>query len=105
VLKAEAAAAAGDGSGGGGGASGSEERDRSGGGGGSSGSGGGSSGSGGGGPLPADAASTMAELQRLQAHLVALLQNEYFCDDLEPPAAAFGWGDQKLREYFESGGE
>ena len=52
-----------------------------------------------------DAASTAAELLRLQRLLVKQLQDEYFCDDVEPPAIAFGWSESKLREYFESGGE
>ena len=45
-----------------------------------------------------------AELKRLQKLLVTQLQNEYFCDDVEPPAEAFGWDDEKLKEYFENGG-
>ena len=47
----------------------------------------------------------MAELKRLQALLVSQLQGEYFCDDVEPPPLAFGWSEEKLREYFENGGD
>ena len=50
-------------------------------------------------------AETVAELQRLQQLLVSQLQSEYFCDDVEPPAEAFGWAEGRLREYFENGGE
>ena len=66
--------------------------------------GGGGGGGGGGGANPATPAATMAELKRLQKLLVSQLQNEYFCDDVEPPAEAFGWDDEKLKEYFENGG-
>lgn len=45
---------------------------------------------------------TLAETQR---SLVALLASEYYCDDLEPPQAAFGWTELQLRDYFESGGD
>ena len=60
-----------------------------------------SDGGGGGG----SASETMAELKRLQKKLVAMMQNEYFCDDVEPPTEAFGWDEAKLRDYFENGGE
>jgi len=49
-----------------------------------------------------DLLTTLAETQRA---VVAALGVQYFCDDLEPPPAAFGWGEQQLRLYFESGGE
>ena len=52
-----------------------------------------------------NAASTAAELLRLQRLLVRQLQEEYFCDDVEPPELAFGWSESKLRDYFENGGE
>ena len=48
---------------------------------------------------------TLADLKALQAKLVTLLQSEYFCDDVEPPATAFGWEEQRLRDFFENGGE
>lgn len=48
---------------------------------------------------------TIDELRALQGKLVAMLQSEYFCDDLEPPPDAFGWNEQRLRDYFESGGD
>ena len=48
---------------------------------------------------------TIAQLQSLQKKLVGMMQAEYFCDDLEPPAAAFGWQAERLRDYFENGGE
>ena len=68
------------------------------------GGGGGGGGGSGGNALPATAAETVVELQRLQKHLVTQLQNEYFCDDVEPPAEAFGWTEEKLKDFFESGG-
>lgn len=45
-----------------------------------------------------------ASLATVQRQLVLALQAEYFCDDLELPAAAFGWEEAQLRAYFESGG-
>ena len=56
------------------------------------------------GALPATAAETVAQLKKLQAHLVSQYQNEYFCDDLVPPSEAFGWSEDKLKDYFENGG-
>ena len=53
---------------------------------------------------PDGLAATVAELRRLQQVLVSQLQGEYFCDDLEPPQAAFGWSEDELRGFFESGG-
>jgi hypothetical protein len=47
----------------------------------------------------------LALLAATQRAVVATLAAEYYCDDLEPPPAAFGWGEQQLREYFESGGD
>ena len=44
------------------------------------------------------------QLRELQAKLVKALQEEYFCEDLEPPPAAFGWDADALRKYFEDGG-
>jgi acyl-coenzyme A thioesterase PaaI-like protein len=73
-------------------------------GGGGGGGGGGAGGGGGGGLNPSTPAETMSELKRLQKLLVTQLQNEYYCDDLEPPPEAFGWDDQKLTDYFENGG-
>eukprot|EP00965_Chrysotila_dentata_P117541 3883797-Pleurochrysis_carterae.AAC.1 len=52
-----------------------------------------------------DIAKKLREMQRLQSQLVAILQAEYFCDDLELPADAFGWSEGALRNFFESGGE
>lgn len=47
----------------------------------------------------------LAEARAVQAKLVKALQDEFYCDDLEPPPSAFGWPEEALREYFESGGE
>lgn len=47
----------------------------------------------------------IAELQKLQRKVVGMLQDEYFCDDVEPPPEAFGWGAERLKQYFENGGE
>lgn len=47
----------------------------------------------------------IAQLSELQSRLVAAMQAEYFCDDLVPPPAAFGWDAAALRDFFESGGE
>ena len=52
----------------------------------------------------ADVSTLTAQLLELQAQLVGALQAEYYCEDLSPPAEAFGWGEQRLRDYFESGG-
>ena len=49
-------------------------------------------------------AGTLAQLKALQTKLVVMMQGEYFCDDVEPPAEAFGWDEAKLRDYFENGG-
>ena len=46
----------------------------------------------------------MATLAEAQRAVVAALGAEYYCDDLEPPPDAFGWGEQQLRDYFETGG-
>jgi hypothetical protein len=48
---------------------------------------------------------TVEEMRALQRRLVTLMQNEYFCDDIEPPTEAFGWEEARLRDYFENGGE
>ena len=50
-------------------------------------------------------ADLLAELAALQRKLTLELQSEYFCDDLELPPTAFGWSEQEIRDYFESGGE
>ena len=65
------------------------------------GGGGGGSGAGGGG---GGVEETLKQIQALQASLVAQLQGEYFCDDVEPPPGALGWEAGRLREYFEAGG-
>jgi lysophospholipase L1-like esterase len=44
-------------------------------------------------------------LAATQKQLVKALQDEYFCDDVAPPAEAFGWSEADLRAYMESGGE
>lgn len=49
-------------------------------------------------------AATLRQMQALQQRLVTLLQGEYFCDDVEAPPEAFGWSEQRLRDYFENGG-
>ena len=46
-----------------------------------------------------------AKVKAAQQELVAALQAEYFTDDVEPPAEAFGWSEDRLREFFESGGD
>ena len=46
-----------------------------------------------------------AKLKETQAQLVKALQEECFCDDLEPPQEAFGWSEVVLRDYMESGGQ
>ena len=33
------------------------------------------------------------------------LQDEFFADDLYPPASAAGWSDEEIRAFFESGGQ
>mmetsp|Transcript_2453 Transcript_2453/g.8516 ORF Transcript_2453/g.8516 Transcript_2453/m.8516 type:complete len:425 (+) Transcript_2453:56-1330(+) len=65
------------------------------------GGGGGGNGAGGGG---GGVEETLKQIQALQASLVAQLQGEYFCDDVEPPPGALGWEAGRLREYFEAGG-
>jgi len=50
-------------------------------------------------------AELISQLSELQSRLVSALQEEYFCDDLVPPKAAFGWDADALRAFFESGGE
>ena len=39
------------------------------------------------------------QLRELQAKLVKALQEEYFCEDLEPPPAAFGWDADALQYW------
>ena len=51
-----------------------------------------------------DVGELVSRLASLQADLVAALQQEYFCDDVEPPPVAFGWNEQQLRHFFETGG-
>ena len=46
-----------------------------------------------------------AQLKQVQQALVKALQDEYFCDDVEPPVDAFGWSEAALRDFMESGGE
>ena len=50
-------------------------------------------------------AQLVEELRSVQRRLVAELQAETFCTDIEPPAEAFGWDAQALLAYFENGGE
>ena len=50
-------------------------------------------------------ADALLELAAAQRKLVALLQAEYFCDDLELPDSAFGWDERKIRAYYEAGGD
>jgi lysophospholipase L1-like esterase len=49
-------------------------------------------------------ADALLELAAAQRKLVALLQAEYYCDDLELPDSAFGWDEQRIRAYYEAGG-
>jgi lysophospholipase L1-like esterase len=44
------------------------------------------------------------DLRKIQRALVSELQAASFCDDLEPPAGAFGWTADQFIEFFESGG-
>ena len=37
------------------------------------------------------AAAALAKLKEAQLALIDALQQDYFCDDLEPPSSAFGW--------------
>ena len=46
----------------------------------------------------------VAELAGVRARLVRALQEEYFCDDLELPPTASGWGEEEMRAFYESGG-
>ena len=50
-------------------------------------------------------AALIERLRACQRELVDELRSEYYCDDVEPPPEAFGWSEQKLRDYFECGGE
>lgn len=47
----------------------------------------------------------IATLASTQQALIEALQDEYYCDDLQPPAQAFGWDEGTLRSFMESGGE
>ena len=51
-----------------------------------------------------DVCTLVSQLREVQAELVKSLQDEYFCEDLEAPAEAFGWSESQLREFFEAGG-
>lgn len=48
--------------------------------------------------------STYEKLQSLQKQLIDELCDEYHCDDISPPPECFGWDEDRLRRYFESGG-
>ena len=48
--------------------------------------------------------STYEKLQSLQKQLIDELCDEYHCDDISPPPECFGWDEERLRGYFESGG-
>ena len=39
------------------------------------------------------------------AALVSRLQEESFCDDIEPPSEAVAWSEDELQRFFEHGGE
>ena len=41
--------------------------------------------------------------QAAQAALVDALQQDYFCDDLQPPSFAFGWSAEDFKQFYESG--
>ena len=43
------------------------------------------------GQAPGSVAEALAGFKAAQSTLVRALQNEFYCDDLEPPANAFGW--------------
>jgi hypothetical protein len=45
-----------------------------------------------------------SRLPAAHAALVEILRNEYFADDLDPPAAARDWHADELRRWFEEGG-
>ena len=46
----------------------------------------------------------LARLRAAQRALIDEYRAEYFCDDLDVPASAFGWDEKAIREYFEAGG-
>lgn len=46
-----------------------------------------------------------ATIAEAQSKLIKALQEEYFCDDVQPPPEAFGWEESRLRAFMESGGE
>ena len=46
----------------------------------------------------------LARLRAAQRALIDEYRAEYFCDDLDVPASAFGWDEKDIREYFEAGG-
>jgi len=52
-----------------------------------------------------DVSTAMAAFTAARASLVDALQMEYFCDDLDPPEAAFGWSIEAYEEYYKSGGK
>lgn len=45
-----------------------------------------------------------AAFRKARAALVDALQQEYFCDDLDPPATAFGWDTSDFEAFYKSGG-
>ena len=49
--------------------------------------------------------SLVIELHAAQQRLTLALQAEYFCDDLDLPPEAYGWGEARIRSFYESGGE
>ena len=49
--------------------------------------------------------SLLATLAATQQQIVKALQDEYFCDDVEPPPEAFGWDLERLQAFMEAGGE
>lgn len=59
-------------------------------------------------PKPVSNTSSLAELfaeaNRVRHLIIKGLQEEYFCEDVEPPEAAFGWSEEQIREFMESGG-
>ena len=57
------------------------------------------------GQAPGSVAEALAGFKAAQSTLVRALQNEFYCDDLEPPANAFGWTPDQYYAFYESGGE
>jgi acyl-coenzyme A thioesterase PaaI-like protein len=51
-----------------------------------------------------DLSTLLEQLASTQRQIVAMLQAEYFCDDVDAPPEALGWSETRLRAFFEAGG-